>query len=270
MTSTSTSASAKSLCQLVRQEASLANIRQFLIDNKGKFDINNTNDVESGIPGVTALYQVCKAGNITLVELFLAQPDTDPNAADDTGDTPLAVACSNGYKKIVEMLLAHPKIDVNRRCINGAVRTPLLAACTQGRLAVVKLLLAHPGIDVNMNGGEGDDDIDLPLLAACENGYAKITAELLAHPGINVNVRDDYSRTALFLACDNRQLKVMKLLLARPDIDLNLADHQGTTPFNKLKLGYQRHLDYVTSPGSLTKCQHEMLTVLSADPRVIQ
>jgi len=268
----SPSSSVKSLVQLVKQKVSVATVKRFLSDNDSCPDVDRVNINEADCDGnnVTALYYACEDGNNDLVELLLAHPNIDPNAAGEYGDTPLTIASNDGRGKIVKLLLAHPMIDVNKRCVNGAVHSPLVAACTQGRLGVVKLLLARPDINVNMNAGEGKDDVDTALHAACTFGYVGIVTELLAHPDINVNIRDEHGRTPLFLACDNYRLSIIKLLLSRTDIDVNLTDSQGLTSINAVKKMHQNYVDNkleFTAPG---KRLHNIISALTADPRVSQ
>ena len=210
---------------------------------------------------VTALYYACEDGNNDLVELLLAHPNIDPNAAGEYGDTPLTIASNDCRGKIVKLLLAHPMIDVNKRCVNGAVHSPLVAACTQGRLGVVKLLLARSDIDVNMNAGEGEDDVDTALHAACTFGYVGITTELLAHPDINVNIRDEHGRTPLLLARENYRLSIIKLLLIR-NIHVKFTHSQGLTSINAVKKMHQNYVDNkleFTAPG---KRLHNIISAL--------
>ena len=68
------------------------------------------------------------------MQLLLAAPGLDVNAADNGGATALQVACQEGHATIVQLLLAAPGLYVNAADNGGA--TALYVACWKGRAAI--------------------------------------------------------------------------------------------------------------------------------------
>jgi uncharacterized protein len=97
----------------------------------------------------------------------------DPNAADDSGDTPLFIACHEGRLGNVSALL-NRGADVNAADENGA--TPLVAACVSGHLPVVKLLVER-GAKLDVLYGR---QMKTAVMGAREFGHTEIADYLLS------------------------------------------------------------------------------------------
>ena len=68
------------------------------------------------------------------MQLLLAAPGLDVNAANNSGATALYVACQEGHATIVQLLLTTLSLDVNAADNGGA--TALYVACWKGRAAI--------------------------------------------------------------------------------------------------------------------------------------
>ena len=101
------------------------------------------------------IYGAAYSGNIDAVKQHLAA-ETDVNAKNEWGGTPLHYATFGGHKEVVELLIASVS-DVNAKDVGGA--TPLHLASLVGNKEVVELLIAK-GADVNAKDDVGDTPVD--------------------------------------------------------------------------------------------------------------
>ena len=107
----------------------------------------------AGDGGITALYNACFKGNVSVVRELLACSTLNVNHAIDRGNaTALLRAAEFEHDCIVELLIAFPDIDVNPSSLaaslaslalvaNSKGRTPLYAASRRGCSKAVALLL---------------------------------------------------------------------------------------------------------------------------------
>ena len=112
----------------------------------------------------------------------LLQQDTECNATDQEGRTPLMLACMNEDKELISLLIQQPGIAVDVR--DELDRTALEHAIISDNLTIVQALLEHPNV--------------------------------------NINAIDRMGLRPLNLAIGRRQLPIIQFLLQRPTIDLNL------------------------------------------------
>ena len=120
------------------------------------------------------IWEAAKQGDVEAVKQFIAA-DSDVNAKDGYGVTPLSWAALKGHKEIVELLIANGA-DVNTNDWGG---TPLHHAATK---EIAELLIAK-GADVNAK----DEDGWTPLHRESLPAGSKETAELLIAKGADVN-----------------------------------------------------------------------------------
>lgn len=112
------------------------------------FDIHA---VKSKSSAWTLLFDATYAGSAEIVRALL-EMGFDPNARDQPQRIPLHVACMNGHAAVVDVLLAHPNTDVNAQ--NNSGETPLVqAARSRGYAEIVEKLLAH-GAHAGVKKGE--------------------------------------------------------------------------------------------------------------------
>lgn len=145
--------------------------------------------------GRSILAHAATRGSASCVERLLARRETEINAQDHRGRTPLAMAIRHGQnRQVVRVLLAMDAIEVNRADTLGC--TPLHHAIRKSD-EITELLLSHPGIDVNQSDHRGRT----PLIAATgEKSNLHRLAMLLDHTNILVDQQDNRGRTALWHA----------------------------------------------------------------------
>jgi len=116
------------------------------------------------------IWEAAKQGDVEAVKQFIAA-DSDVNAKDGYGVTPLYHAAGHSHKEIVELLIANGA-DVNTNDSGG---TPLHHAVTK---EIAELLIAK-GADVNAKADNGLT----PLNMSIERHLTEITTLLRKHGG---------------------------------------------------------------------------------------
>jgi ankyrin repeat protein len=120
------------------------------------------------------LYRAVAQGDLTSVQLLIAQGASVKSAARDGGVTPLALAAANGDAAIVEALLK-AGADVNAASANGT--TPLMAASASGSVEAVTALLNHGANAIAKELAHGQTAL---MFAAAQN-RAPVIKLLIAH-----------------------------------------------------------------------------------------
>jgi ankyrin repeat domain-containing protein 50 len=165
-----------------------------------------------------SLYLAARDGDKDTVELFLQQPDIEPNAHYGSQDrTPLHEAISGGHLKVVEALLLHLQVDVNS--VNKYGRSALMCAVKEGHSGIVKALLQRPDIDINSVDTYGGT----ALMHAAHEGRSDIMYLFLQHSDINVNQPDHKGWTPLTEAVDEGHTEIVRMLLSHKDIDITAS-----------------------------------------------
>jgi ankyrin repeat protein len=197
----------------------------------------------------TPLHIAARLGHGDIAALLLAH-GANPDADDESGNTPVTTAASNGRVEVMKVLLAR-RVDVNRRGRNS--RSPLVAAVSglgvetdlDQRLEVARILIAA-GADVNAREpSSGLTPLDyaaglgttlcepmiqlllahgadvravamqgVPLLAAAAGTGDRRAVQLLLDRGADVNATGK-GGTALASAAYGGHLEVVLLLLDR-------------------------------------------------------
>ena len=174
-------------------------------------------------------------GDLNKVKEFLKN-GANINAKNEEGETPLIIASRNGEIKIVKLILAYPETDVNiKGGSSGATALHYAVMSESGE--IVKLLLAHPETDVNIKGGRRNglasrhaakEDTALHYAVMSESG--EIVKSLLAHPEIDVNPKNSYGQTPLHVAAWDQKIENVKILLADGRANASAKDYDGSTP----------------------------------------
>mgnify|MGYP003289021701 CR=1 FL=1 len=211
-----------------------------LLIASGKMDVNKYWRSQ------TLLQEAALRGRAEFVELLLATPGVDVNAAEEEyGWTALHWAAKNDHPECVKLLLAAPGIDINKADKDG--KTPLYRAAYYNNTECTKLLVAAPefdestweplplavmkndvntvkklikeGADVNKGDAVGKS----PLHWAAELNHIECAKILVATQGINVNITEVYgdAKTPVQRAAFNGHAECLKLLLAQPGVDVN-------------------------------------------------
>ncbi|KAF3131790.1 hypothetical protein TWF703_007509 [Orbilia oligospora] len=169
---------------------------------------------------VTGVHLATYFGLPKSVEELLKTNNTDLEAQDDNGRTPLALAAWWGHNEVIDLLLDK---GANLETKDDDDQTPLLQSVIQGSDEVVKLLLGR-GADMECKDGFGRT----PLLWAAWRGYEKIT-RLLLEEGADVEAQDNDGRTPLSWAVWWGNEKAINLLL-QCGAYLEIKDYDGQTP----------------------------------------
>jgi ankyrin repeat protein len=124
-----------------------------------------------------------------VADLLLANPATDINLTNKSGENPLMMASIEGELPLVETLVLTKKADVNK-----SGWTPLHYACTTGKLSVAQFLLAN-GAKVNaLSQSE-----TTPLMMAVGSGNDQLIKFLLDN-GADLRMRNHEGYSAIDVA----------------------------------------------------------------------
>lgn len=126
----------------------------------------NSRDLSTG---ETALHIVTQRRDAIWIK-FLSQKGANPNIADKTGTTPLALAVSLGFAEGAEALIkAGARVDVT----NAAGETPLITAVHRRDTSMMRILLAH-GANPDRTDNSGRSARDYAVLM---QGNSQLLAE---------------------------------------------------------------------------------------------
>lgn len=139
-----------------------------------------------------------------VVEALLRTGQTDIDAPNDEGETPLLLACRNQNAYLVEILLK-AGADPNRKLLDGF--SPLHYAASEGNDAIARALL-QGGADGNLRNMDGET----PLILAAREGHNDMTALLLQN-GADANLVDNLRHSALHYATENGFTEIVEQLL---------------------------------------------------------
>jgi ankyrin repeat protein len=162
------------------------------------------------------------------VRILLDCDETDADAADAEGLTPLMHAVRWWHDDVVDEFLSHARrqVDVNRRDAGG--RTALLWAASERRWdAVVRLL------DAGKADAAVRDEFGQTVLAfAARSGPVHVARRLLSIDQVEPGATDICGLTPLMLASAFRNVEVEKLLRARlcAKTDIPTPDPQPEAP----------------------------------------
>ena len=127
--------------------------------------------------------------SIKVADLLMANPATDVNLTNKSGENPLMMASIEGELPIVETLVLKKKADVNK-----SGWTPLHYACTTGKLSVAQFLVAN-GAKVNaLSQSE-----TTPLMMAVSSGNDQLIKFLLDN-GADLRMRNHEGYSAIDVA----------------------------------------------------------------------
>ncbi|KAM5148426.1 ankyrin repeat and SOCS box protein 14 [Mantella aurantiaca] len=168
----------------------------------------------------------CRLENVT----FLLANGCDPDAKNDTEDSPLVIAIRHGSYDIASLLLRH-NARVNLTCSDN--RTALHEAAKLGRKDIARLLL-QSGADPDWTSNFGFT----PLALAAQHGYMDVM-ELLIQKGASVMAQASDSASILFEAAAAGNPDAVSLLMEY-GADANVPKHSGHLPIHRA--AYRGHL----------------------------
>jgi ankyrin repeat protein len=174
--------------------------------------------------GRTALFRVCRSGNIDKTKLLI-NAGADPNAIDKKFcETPLHSAARRGNLDCVHALIeAGATIDYcTPASFGGYSETALCGAA--GKCSETARFLLSVGADPNVTS----DAKNYPLFSAIYGGNYELVP-LLIKNGASVNIRSLKEETPLHVAVDAENGDVVKVLI-NAGADVNARDKRGETP----------------------------------------
>ena len=154
------------------------------------------------------LFRMIGAGDYEAARSLLAE-DTNVNAVDIYGDTPLAHAVMQADSKLVELLI-DLGADINIR--NNFDITPFVLACIEGNIGLLRIFI-NKGADINQVFSYGRVRRMTPLMVASRLGNLDVVRELLQN-GADANLKDSVGRVAYDYAIKNNQSAIADLLLS--------------------------------------------------------
>ena len=150
------------------------------------------------------LHRYASTGNVSAVKAHL-DAGADPNAYDESFDTPLQIAARKGHHEVVKTLL-EKGANPNKRW-NGLKSTPLISAVRRGRRDIVETLLKK-GANPNLHLREYQ-----PLDIAIRRGNAAMTKTLL-NRGANPDIRNSYGESPMDYVSSSRSRSNVNILHA--------------------------------------------------------
>ena len=151
------------------------------------------------------LFEAVAAGQVELIQTFLAENPASANAYAPDGFQPLGLAAFFGHLAVARLLLEHGA-EVNSPSGNTQHVMPLHSSVAGQHLELSRLLLQH-GADVNARQEGGYT----PLQAAAQNGQREMVELLFAY-GADKTPSNRDGKTALDYAREGGYHEVITLL----------------------------------------------------------
>lgn len=169
-----------------------------------------------------------------LVNHLISFNQSELDAEDDTGTTPLLLATLKGNLNIVRSI--HKKgADINKKNWRG--HSCIQYACSRGYKDIVLYLLSN-GADVNAQDGRGDTA--LHRLASL--GRVEILTSFLNHSTKpDLDLQNSEGNTALHIACEDDQ-KTCALLLVEHKASVTILNKEKKTPIDLCKPGLRQSI----------------------------
>ncbi|KAL6066987.1 RhoGEF domain containing protein [Balamuthia mandrillaris] len=196
--------------------------------------VNRCND-----KGETPLHVLCSEPLLRaeVLEYFIASLETDKNAMDKDGSTPLHRVCRKSADAGLIALLLQNGADVTlpnhkgERPLHLFVRHSVAEAEMEYYERALDVLLIY-GAQLNSPDGEGDT----PLMNAVSHGNAKVVSLLLSKGADPRAVNPNTGQSAAHLAVLGEKKKMLKALLtSAPAMATSCADKNGETPLDLAK-----------------------------------
>ncbi len=179
--------------------------------------INNGADVNIKINNYSILKYTMDLNNKELFDILL-KGNTDVNAKDDYGETPLIHAVKYNKKEFVESLI-NAKADINAKDRNW--NSALHYAFINDEPEIIKLLINN-GADINISISGYS-----PLIYALYSSRSKKEIiETLINAKADVNATDNEGRTPLMQAAIQKNKEVLELLI-KSNVDVYAVDKTG-------------------------------------------
>ncbi len=166
--------------------------------------------------GGTFLHNTCTLGMVNITKLLLDK-GANPNAVNNSNQTPLHLASGAGYLDIVKLLKV-ASIDA----IDIYFKTPFHYACQQEHFEIAEFLLAHGANIEAIAQGE------TALIITSKSNHPE-TGRFLIAKKARLDAVNDSNQTALHLTCWAGHLNIVKLL---KEANMEDKDTDYMTPFH--------------------------------------
>jgi uncharacterized protein len=150
-----------------------------------------------------AIFDACRTGDLTAIEMLTAANPALVNAVDMKGFTPLILAAYNEQQAVVDFLLNHGA-DINAQ--DAAGNTALMGVCFKGYKGIAKQLI-DAGADVNIRNANGAP----ALTFAATFGQLQI-AEWLLQKGARADFPDARGKTSFDHAVIQENEAIIELI----------------------------------------------------------
>lgn len=175
--------------------------------------------------GQTPLHKAARESREDVAVFLLLQEGIEADPEDNDGWRPLMNAISRGNAKIVRMIFAHSDVDPNYKLKNQG-QTPLWMAITKADdCAILRSLLERSDLDLTRTSRWGEGCV---YRAACWSKHAAL--QLLLDRGADINLPNEEGRTPLSIAASKGNKEGIKILLKQPNIAIDQADQTKKTP----------------------------------------
>ncbi len=179
------------------------------------------------------LFDAIRHENLDEITRLLNDENTNVNALDEKGKTPLMHAVYIDNPEITALILKHPKLKINLQDSNG--RTALHHAVVSSAEKSIALLVQENSIDLNMA-----DKKSCTPFHYVKN--AKIASLLAEQEALNLNAKDKYGRTLLHAAVclstekeslsAEKNITFIQFLANHKRINVNALDQEENTPLH--------------------------------------
>ncbi len=175
----------------------------------------------------TLLHVAAQRKEFAAVEMLLAE-GLDPNAIDDTGQSPLhkALEFPRGTLSLENTAIVRSLLKKGSQLdsVDHRGNTPLHIAAAEINFDALDLLL-DKGAKIDSVNNEGCT----PFLLAVKSSRLKM-ARLLLRRGANLQDRDNEGATAVHMA--TRSLNFLKFLVEESGAEVNVKTNDGSTPLH--------------------------------------
>ena len=121
-----------------------------------------------------------KIGDFRAINGLLLCRQSDVNAVDQRGRTPLFLASLKGHSQAVEALLANPYIDINKGATHHG-GTAFSIASEKGHFEIMRLLLQEDVIDVGLGWYSDDWPAHILTIQSTDSWINSTTNDTMGH-----------------------------------------------------------------------------------------
>ena len=210
-----------------------------------RYFINSESDKDAkDRTGSTPLHLAVTKGR-EAVSKCLINSEVDKNAKDGNGNTPLHLAVKNGHEVLVKYLI-DMQVDMEEKDKDD--NTPLHYAAAMGNKVIVKHLV-EAQVDKMTKGNL----FRTPLHFAAENGHEAIVKYFVEDVQVNKEAKDLMIRTPLHLACQNGHLGTVRYLIEGAQANKEAFGRSGMPLHYATNNGHKSVIRYLIEDAKVNK-----------------